>query len=273
LTTLAALISGLVGSKRTPLPPIAPKGPDGTQAESRVKRFARWVRHDRITEEVSCVPYAQGLLAHLALPTLVLIMAGSVVGRGWVALRMHVVYKGRALPLAWQLRKGKKGHLPADLPIALVKPGQTLLPLGAAVVVLGDGECDGPTLPHTLQNAHWSSVVRTGSHLTVLWDGERCRGETVTACLKPGPLVALTDVHVTAAAYGPVLLLWCWAKGYQEPRHLSTTSPSADEACRLYAKRFRIETFCSDQKSRGFHLHKAPLADPTRLARVLLAAC
>jgi hypothetical protein len=47
LTTLAAMISGIVGSKSTQLPHIATKVPDGTQSESRVKRFARWVRNDR----------------------------------------------------------------------------------------------------------------------------------------------------------------------------------------------------------------------------------
>lgn len=56
LTTLAALISGIVGSKSTPLPHIATKVPDSTQAESRVKRFARWIRNDQITTEVYFVP-------------------------------------------------------------------------------------------------------------------------------------------------------------------------------------------------------------------------
>ena len=41
----------------------------------------------------------------------------------------------------------------------------------------------------------------------------------------------------------------------------------------MYAKRFRIETFFSDQKSRGFHLHKSHLSDPKRLSRLLIAAC
>ena len=47
---------------------------------------------------------------------------------------------------------------------------------------------------------------------------------------------------------------------------------SAEEACRWYAKRFRSETFFSDQKSRGFPLHKSHIADQTRLSRLLMAA-
>jgi hypothetical protein len=43
---------------------------------------------------------------HLALETLVLVMDGSVVGRGCVALMLHVIYKGRALPLARRVRHG-----------------------------------------------------------------------------------------------------------------------------------------------------------------------
>ena len=62
--TLAALISGIVGSKSTQLPTIATTVPDGTQPESRVKRFARWLANDRSLEERYFLPYAERLLAH-----------------------------------------------------------------------------------------------------------------------------------------------------------------------------------------------------------------
>jgi hypothetical protein len=273
LTTLAALISGIVASTSTQLPHIARHVPDGTKPESRVKRFARWIKNDAITDEVYFVPYAEVLLRHLALQTLVLVMDGSVVGRGCVALMLHVVYKGRALPLAWQVRQGAKGHFPEDLHIALVTHVHQLVPPGAAGVLLGDGEFDGTRLQHTLHIYRWSYVVRPGSHITVLWDGDRFRCETVAACIQPGTLVALRDARMTAEAYGPILLLCCWAKGYKAPLYLVTNMASADEACRLYAKRFRLETFFADQKSRGFHVHQSHLADPTRLARLLIAAC
>ena len=31
---------------------------------------------------------------------------------------MHVIYQGRALPLAWRVRQCPKGHFPEDLHIA-----------------------------------------------------------------------------------------------------------------------------------------------------------
>ena len=141
------------------------------------------------------------------------------------------------------------------------------------MVLLGDGEFDGTTLQHTMQDYCWSYVVRTGSHITVRWDGDSFRCETVASGIKPGTLVELRKVGVTAAAYGPITLLCCWAKGYKDPLYLLTNMASADEACRVYAKRFRIETFFSDQKSRGFHIQKRHLSDPKRVSRLLIASC
>ncbi len=64
-----------------------------------------------------------------------------------------------------------------------------------------------------------------------------------------------------------------WAKGYQEPLYLVSNLATAEEACRLDPKRFRIETFFSAQKSRGFHIQTSQIADPQRLSRFLIAAC
>jgi hypothetical protein len=273
LTTLAALISGIVGSKSTQLPHIATKVPHGTKPESRVKRFSRWLDNARILEEGYFLPYAERLLAHLACDTVVLVMDGSVVGRGCTALMIHVIYHGRALPLAWRVRQGPKGHFPEELHLALVDLIQTCLPEGAQVVVLGDGEFDGTALQKRLHDLGWSYVCRTAVSTVTMWQGETFRLDVVGACCKPGRLIALHDAYVTREAYGPILVLCCWAKGYQDPVYLLSNMATAEEACRMYQKRFRIETFFSDQKSRGFHIHKSHLSDVQRLSRLLIAAC
>ena len=273
LATLAAFISGIVASRSTQLPKVAAKVPNGIKPESRVKRFARWLDNERILEEVYFLPYAEILLAHLAVETLVLVMDGSVVGRGCVALMIHVIYQGRALPLAWRVRQGPKGHFPEELHIALVELIRACLPEGSRVVLLGDGEFDGTTLQQTLNDAGWFYACRTAQSTVATWDGETFRLDTLGACSKPGTLIELKEVKLTRDAYGPVMVLSCWAKGYHEPLYVVSNMDTAEEACRYYQKRFRIETFFSDQKSRGFHIHKSHISDPQRLSRLLIAAC
>src|SRR5437868_13532233 len=247
LQTLAALISGLVDRTSTRLPTLASKVHDCTKPDSSVKRFARWIDNDRILEEMYYLPYADLLLRHCALQTVVLVMDGSVVGRGCNALMIHVVYQGRALPLAWRVRQGPKGHFPEDLHIALVDLVSELIPAGTQVVLLGDGEFDGTRLQQTVQDAGWSYVCRTGCHRTAWWRSEERRLDTLRVCSKPGTLVALSQVWFTRAAYGPIMLICCWAKGCKAPLYSVTNMASAEEACRFCSKRFRIDSLFSDQ--------------------------
>ena len=141
------------------------------------------------------------------------------------------------------------------------------------MVFLGDGEFDGTALQATLHEAGWAYACRTAMSTVATWEGETFRLDTLGACSKPGTLIALQEVKFTRDAYGPVMVLSCWAKGYHEPQYVVSNMATAEEACRLYEKRFCIETFFSDQKSRGFHIHKSHMSDVQRLSRLLIAAC
>jgi hypothetical protein len=271
--TLAALIRGIVGSKSTQRPHIAAKVPKGTKPDSRVKRFARWLDNVHILEEGYFLPYAEVLVQPLAWQTVVLVRDGSGVGRGGPALMLHVVSKGRALPLAWRVRQAPKGHGPEDLHIALVALVLERIPAGTKVVCRGAGEFDGSTLPEKRHKAGWGEACRTSQGNTATGEDETFHGAELGACLKPGRLSERKEVAVTREAYGPVRLLCCGAKGHAEPWSLVSNRSSAEEAMDYDKKRFRIETFFSDQKSRGFNLHKSHVTDPQRLSRFFIASC
>ena len=104
LHTLAALVSGIVGSRSTNLPAIAGKAPDRTKRESRVKRFSRWMKNERINAQVYLLPCADALLESLAANrTLLLAIDGSEAGRKCLVLMVSVIYKKRSLPIAWSV--------------------------------------------------------------------------------------------------------------------------------------------------------------------------
>ena len=274
LNTLAALISGIVGSQRTNYAKIASKVPETAKLESRVKRYARWVNEAKDTEAtpaVEVLPFATELLAALSPRTLVLVMDGSEVGRGCLALLVSVIYRGRALPLAWLVIQGTKGHFPAEQHIQLLEAVQARLPTGADVVFLGAGEFDSVELQTALQGFPWTYVCRTSVNTILVEAGEAFSCQELL--LGPGDVLSLPQVRFTRQGFGPVHVIAWWRKGYQTPLFLVTNLELWEEACHWYQKRFRIETFFSDQKSRGFHLHKSHLARPERLARLMIAAC
>jgi hypothetical protein len=150
MQVLAALINGIVGSGQSQLPAIANKMPGTVQRESRITRLRRWLKNEQITTATYFAPFAQALLAGLATEPLVLVIDGSQLGRGCMGLMVSVVYQGRALPIGWLVFRGTKGHCTEARHLEVLTQVQLLVPHGATVVVLGDGEFDGVTWLETL---------------------------------------------------------------------------------------------------------------------------
>ena len=69
-----------------------------------------------------------------------------------------------------------------------------------------------------------------------------------------------------------ILVDW-WSNKYEKPIYLIRSLTSKYLTCRHDQRCYRIETFFSDRKSRGFHIHKSHWSDPARVSRLLVAAC
>jgi hypothetical protein len=269
---LAALISGIVNARSSQLPKIAENAPDGSKIESRVRRFSRWVDNTRIDYERYYLPFAQVLLQCLACGPLVFAIDGSTVGRGCICLMVSVIYQGRSLPIAWLVVRGKKGHFPQHMHIQLVEEIKRIVPEDAEVHFLGDGEFDGTDLLAKFAEYGWHYACRTGTNISVFADGKKSNCGDLGSGIQPGQRILFKDIAFTNERYGPINLVVWWGKDHKEPIYLVTDLESPAEACQVYKKRFRIETFFSDQKSRGFHIQKSHLSNPDKLSRLLMAA-
>jgi hypothetical protein len=272
LTVLAALISGIVGSRHTCLPNVAAKVPDKTKRESRVKRMSRLLQNPNLDRQAVFLPFAKTLVASLSHCRVVLVIDGSAIGQGGLALVISIVYQGRALPLGWLVVKAEKGHLAQALHIKLLKQVYPLIPQGTEVAFLGDGEFDGVRLLRRLDYYGWQYVVRTAKN-SQIWLDDTTRYPLSSLKVLPGQLLSLPGVAFSKVGYLAVTALAVWQTTYAEPLYLLTNLALAPEAVQLYKKRFRIETFFSDQKSRGFRIDQSHFSDPDRLERLLLAAC
>ena len=160
LTTLAHLVSGIVGSKRCSTSAIASKVPTQQKRQSRIRRYERWLANETVTSETYYAPFSARLLASLPAGPLVLVMDGSEVGKGCQALVVSVVYQNRALPLCWQVVYGKKGHVSDQTHQELLQKAAARVPSERNVVFLGDGEYNGAGLLQAATDLGWQFVCR-----------------------------------------------------------------------------------------------------------------
>ena len=272
LVTLAMMITGIVMSRKAQLSVMSGEVPANAKDSSIEMRMRRWVKHEGIDVEVTYMPFARHIIAGLADEPLVLAMDGSQVGRGCMVLMVGVVYRSRLLPLAWVVYKGKKGHTTAIRHIEVLKKVLPLIPEDAEVVLLGDAEYDTTEMLSWVKTeTTWHFVMRTAPNLQVQQGVEwhKIGSFDVTH----GRLRMIHSIAFTKEAALPANLVVWWGSEYENPIFLVSNLPNASLAAWFYRRRFRIETFFSDQKSRGFHIQKSHLSDPARLSRLLLAAC
>lgn len=69
----------------------------------------------------------------------------------------------------------EKGHLPEAVHVDLMMKARDLIPEGAKVILIGDGEFDGVNLQAIINYWQWSYVCRTARSTILYWEDEPFR--------------------------------------------------------------------------------------------------
>ena len=238
LNTLALIVNGIIGSGSVQLPKLAIKAPLNTKVESRTAKLSRFVANDNIKEELYWLPFAHKLLTALSKNKagLTLIIDGSLVGRGCVALVIAVVYGGRALPVAWLVSKGNKGHFCAKSHVELLDKVAPLVPNKVKVTFLGDGEFDGTLLQERLATLGWQYVVRTAKNAKLyLKDCDKWSSYQQMKLAK-GQTMFWREVGFSGQGYGrgKLLKVGHWEASFSDPLYLITNLGNGNHALDPY---------------------------------------
>ena len=263
---MVAMISGIIESNRVNLPQICLKEKSKTDLESRIQQKERWLDNVEVNTETFYLPFVQAFIIGIKNQPLTFIMDVSALGKGFVVLMISVVYKSRSIPIVWKVLEGEKGHL------AQLEHGSLMMSLYDVVqhvdneiVILGDGEFDGTTIQRMWKMWGWKYVVRTAK------DTKLHKGQEE---FKLGEIPLNTWVETYQQSDGNVVNAYLWHEPkYADPIPLLTNFESGYTAQLFYRKRFLIETFFSDQKSRGFFIHKTRLKKGRRIDRLLICTC
>ena len=269
LKSMAFLINGIIRSNRCNLPDVAAKCADVRKPASREKSFYRLLKNPTFTYDTFYLLFAKALLSSIQTKYIAIVFDGSVVGNGCIALVAGLVYRNRSLPICWLVIKGCKGHMEEKLHTQLWQQLLTIVPANKKIIFLGDGEFDGSEFLDNISKTKHFFVARTAENRKMIVQDDVFTMHD----LDVGPEEFIWESETKPIA-NTVLscnaVVW-WNRDYKEPIYLFTNLQPIEEALYWYKKRFTIETLFSDQKSRGFHIHKSHIAIPERLERPLIA--
>jgi hypothetical protein len=217
-------------------------------------------------------PIARQLLSNLCSQRLTLLIDCTALGFDYQLMVIAIAYRRRALPLIWSVHRSKRGMVPSETQIALLRKLVPLIPPHTEVWLVGDAGFGRVALMRWLSRRHWHFCLRVNSAYQYRKSGGDWAA-VVTIPIQEGQTLHLGWIRWTKREnIGWVQLVAHWRKGEELPWFLVTDHPTGSWTIRLYKKRMWIEELFGDLKGHGFDLETTHLQDFDRLSRLALAA-
>ena len=268
---LALLVAGLVVSQSVFLSRVANALPNPVQLLSRTRRLDRFLENPAFCVRAWYEPLVRPLLARPpAEQPLRLILDATHIAFAHQLLLVSLAYRRRVLPLAWEWVPYSRGRTPATQPLRLLRYVATLLPPGAAVLLIGDAAFGSAPLLRWLDQQGWQYVLRLNGrvqvrpHPAAAWIAFRRLARRGERHWRPGWFsIEKQPVQANLVAY--------WQASAAAPWLLITNLPTCAQAVRQYGRRMWTEETFGDLKGHGFHLDQSHLRDAEKLSRLAFA--
>ena len=272
LRNLAWLMTGMFLARSVHLSHIARKLPLPGQVVSLTNRLRRFLDNPRVDVWHYYQPIARELLTGLRGQRLTLLIDCTALGFNYQLMVIAIAYRRRALPLMWSVHRSKRGMVPTEPQITLLRRLAPLISRKTEVWVVGDAGFGRAALMRWLSKRHWHYCLRVNSACRFYRQGV---GWTTVAAIpvQEGQTRYLGWVRWTKLEnFGWVQLVAHWEQGEDGPWFLVTDQVAGTWTIRLYKKRMWLEQLFGDLKGHGFDLEATHLQDFDRLSRLSLAA-
>ena len=245
-------------------------GASGGRAASQRRRLQRFLAQEQPLE-VFFRGWTKSVVKLLAQKLIVLVVDETKLKDEWGVMVVGVVYKGRCIPLAWQVyRANSHADYPAEgqshLIIRLLQQIKAGVPKGVKVRVFADrGIGTSPGLMRGIMALNWTFLFRvTKQSKIILPTGEAvCFYDQVTV---PGETYSAQGLVFKKRGQIPAHVRVLWSKHAQE-RWALVTNDSALTGWE-YGQRMWIEEAFRDLKSYGWQLEQAICDCPKRMAHL-----
>jgi hypothetical protein len=271
LKTLAWMVVGLILSGEIHLSEwVVYVSGRAQYAASSVRRMMRWLDNPRVAARTLYAPLIREALHAWEEHTLYLALDTSMLWNRYCLIRLSVIYRGRAVPLIWQVIEHASSSVAFEVYRPLLDEAARCLPAGATVVFLADrGFADTALMAYLSAELKWHWRIRIKNSFWVHRPGRAaCKVGRLT--LPRGVAHFAHAVAITNKHYGPVHLAVARPLGSQERWVVLSDQPTSLRTLEEYGRRFAIEEGFLDDKSNGFQLEASGVTGALPLERLCL---
>jgi hypothetical protein len=264
------MMVGLISSKTVSLGAWAPFVVSRARyAQSIVRRFSRWLDNNRIKPESLYGPLIEKALVSWMGKRVYVALDTSMLWNTYCLMRLSVIYRGRAVPLVWQVIEHGSAAVSFETYKDVLEQAKARLPFACEVVFLADrGFADTQLMGH-LRDLGWHWRIRIKSnfwiHPTHLRPFQVGDVELQSGHMSFWHGVAMTDKH-----FGPVHLAVARPLGSEEYWYVISDEAAELKTFEEYGLRFDIEENFLDDKSNGFQLEDSLIRSAAALERLCL---
>jgi len=270
-TVFAWLVVGLLLEQTINVPYLANVIVSVAKAASRERRVQRFLTNTRVQVRVYYDSLIRAALVEWVGQTLYLAIDTTSLAGRLVICRVALVYRGRAIPLVWQVYDCQSVMVAYARYRPLLEHVLTLLPPDSRVVLLGDrGFRTTEVMQWCADHKPWHFRLRLQAAQLVRLPDRRLLSLSELG-VQRGQRGAVQQVYLGVEAYGPINIALAWLDGPKtEPWYIATDEAASPTTLTEYSLRMDIDEAFRDDKSGGFQLEDCELADPASVERLLL---
>jgi hypothetical protein len=272
---LALFSLGVASVKQCGAARVAAVVPGGATVPSTTRRFERMLANDRLDVRAARGAVGAAVLEQGRGRTLWLALDETHQGHtetgarlGMLALRL--VYRERAIPLAWICYR--PGAAEASFPVLigrLIAEVASRVPPDTQVVLLTDRGLSWPSLLDQCRRLGWSFLCRVQESTRVETADGQC-GPIRDRAPRPGTRWQGRGRAFLKAGWRAVNVVAVWRRGDATPWLLVTDLDPAWVRCTQYRHRMDEEESFRDDKTAGFDWDASRVRDPAHMDRLLL---
>jgi hypothetical protein len=269
--TLAALVYGLMRSRRVGVAAIARGIPGPVAQKHKIKLVDRFLGNNRIVIEKAVKPLITWL-ANSRKRLLIALDWTDLHDKKHQALFASVILDTRAIPILWRVvEKENPSYSQNQEEERLLEKLKNLIPEGVEVIILADRGFGRVELFKKLELLGFRYIIRVAG--TAWINSEQFTGSLQRFTVRPNQLIDFGQVFYHKKEKYPVRLIYQFVSGQEEPWFLVTNLDwEAKRIPQGYGRRMDIEEKFKDFKNlrTGLGLRGVILSSACRYERLLL---